>query len=842
MLTVSLLATLGVASAADELKLYSWSFTEDWEDYKVKDYTTIGGHKIELENGAPGDWVTHYEYAGRDGDQIKIVDGETWSPDGLNIKPAKGSGKVLYINNYDSNGTYVNLGYVGTDEGKEFYARNFTVEYDFMPVHSDKSGGWLGFISRWTSQAGGTNVHYSNSVNVITTASMTPGTAGDRIPTDNGTRPGEASDTGYHTRSGTASGTGANDMTYESGIDKVSDRLWKHNGGSARFTWYSIRIEAKDSYYTVYMREKCTDTCEADCDKHGWFDTGTRYYTDISNAIYSGTVGFGQCASAYLYDNFKFTSNDGASVTVTNTTTNAQGKAVGKAKLMSSTAKDGSIIELISETDPGYTFDVWYKDAELDRPVTPVEFVLQEHVLNTNYGLYDWEEVIGATKGIGTWEELQNATVYVKDGKVVEQGTAGAEEMAWLDFYATSADTKYRLITRVKAGESYDGYNFYATSALKKFNVTIYSNDEDMGTVSSANFVDGVGKFVLDQQGTLVAEPLPGYKFAGWYKEVRGTNIDADGNVKEGTYVVKVSDQPSYDFTLDAPENVTFKASFVPESASVANMSFTLKMLDESAVGANYGGVTTTSGSYMTGDKISLIAYENPGYAFVRWEDGNGVLSTDKYYDYVVKEGDNVITAVFEIETYRIFITDGIGGSEVVRTAKANSRITMYPATAPDGYYFAGWLVGGLTSDDYTYDNETHKLELNVTSRVIRVQARFVKQTHRVRFTYNITGAGTALGGGTKAVGDKVTIRPQAKDGYTVSRFVIRGVDATLNQDGSMTFTMPNEDVVVRIEFVTIDSIDVGSEVTMYAVFALVGLGIVASLLFANTKDKRDKR
>ena len=842
MLTVSLLATVGVASAAGELIINSWSFTEDWEDYAVKDYTGKSGTTIQLKNGADGDWAVHYEYSGQD--VIKIVDGENWSPDGLNVKPAKGNGNVLYINNYDSNGTYVNLGFIGTDElGGAFYARNFTVEYDFMPVHSDKSGGWLGFISRWTSQAGGTNVHYSNSVNVITTASMTPGTTADKIATDDGTRPGVPTDTGYHTRSGTASGTGANDMTFESGIDKVSDRLWKYNGGSARFTWYSFRIEAKDNFYTVYIREKCTDTCEADCDKHEWLDTGTRYYTDISNAIYSGTMGFGQCASAYLYDNFKFISNDGPSVSVTNMTTNAAGKEVGKAKLMTSTANDGSIIELISETEPGYTFDKWYRDVECTRPVTPVQFVLQEHVLNTNYGLYDWEEVRGATKGINTWDDLKNATVFVKDGQVVEEGTSGAEEMAWLDFYATSADTKYRLITRVKAGPNYDGYEFYSTASLKKFKVTIYSNDEDMGSVSSAGFVDGIGAFVLDQKGTFEATALTGYKFAGWYKEVVGANVDEDGNITNGIYSIRVSDQAQFEYTLDAPENVTFKAVFVPESAAPATLSFTLKSLSETATGADCGGVTTTAGSYLVGEVVSLIAYENPGYAFVSWTDVDGnVLSTDKYYDYVIKDGENAITAVFEIETYRIYVIDGIGSGEVVRTAKANSRITMYPATAPDGYQFTGWLITGIPQEDFTYDSETGRLEFNVTSRTIRVQARFAKITHRVRFTYNITGAGTALGGGTKAVGDKVTIRPQAKDGYTITRFVVRGVDATQKQDGSLSFIMPNEDVVVRVEFVTIDSIDVGSEVAMYAVFALVGLGIVASLLFANTKDKRDRR
>ena len=842
MLAVSVFTGITVASAADDLILNSWDFEEDWSNYAVADYTGSSGRVMKFNSangGGEGDWAVHYEYASKD--VIQIVNGDEWKHEGVTV--AEGSGNVIYINNRVSNGTYVNIGYVGTDDqGGAFYARNFTIEYDFMPLHTDRDSGWTGFISRWTG-TGVPNVHYSNSVNVISTASMTPGSGAEKITmSDGSTRPTVASDYGWHTRSATASGTGANDMTYESGIDKVSDRFFCIDGGGFRYKWFSMRIEAKDSFYTMYIREKCTDECEADCQLHRWFDTGTRYYTDINNNIYSGTIGFGQCATEFLYDNIKFKSNDGQAVTATNTTTNSEGKEVGKAKLMTTTASEGSVIELISETEAGYVFDKWYSNEGLTTAVTPVEFVLQEHVLNTNYGLYDWQTVIGATDGIKTWDDLATKTVFVKDDKIVDASTTDAEEMLWRDYYATSSDRKFRLITRVVTGNNADGYDFYSTSSLKEFKVKVYSNDETMGSVVIDGVTGDTGLFVLGENGTFIATPQPGYEFAGWYKEVKGENPDEQGGIRNETFTIREGTTESFDFTLQEAVHVTYKAVFVPETAADSTLTLNLKSMSDTATGPECGSVVTVQGNYREGEIVSLIAKENSGFAFVGWQDATGeYISTDKYYDYYVVAGDNTITAVFEIETFRIFVIDGIGSPAVERTAQANSRITINYATPPTGYRFDSWLVTGISNNDFNVD-DSGKLELNVVSRNIRVEARFVKVTRRVRIQVNDTDFGAALGGGNKAVGDRVTITPNAKTGYAVSRYVVRGVDATINSNGTLSFTMPDEEVIIRVEFTKIDKIDANSEIIMYAVFTAVGLGIVASILFANKKDKRDKR
>lgn len=833
MLAVSVLAGVSVASAAD-LVVNSWDFNESWEGYATANYEGNNRQILKLADGSTsGDWQVFYEHPGFGKDHISVVNG-TFQHNGETITVDEERGNVLLMDNLTYPGTYINIGYC--KDG--FMARNFTIEYDIMPLHKDSPTGWTSFISRWEESG----LQHTGSINVISTLSMTTGTGNETVPLADGTtRASKPSDFAYWSRSATASGTGSSQMAYESGITKVSDFFFLTNGGGMRYKWMTVRVEAKDGYYSKYVKQTCDDTCETDCKVHRWFETGTHYYEDTTNKIYSGTIGFGQCIGIYLYDNIKFKSNDGNAVTVENMTKTPDGKDAGKARLMSSTAANGSIIELISETESGYVFDKWYKDADKTNTVTPVEFVLQEHVLNESFGLYDWEEVIGATDGIKTWDDLISKTVFVKDGELVDESTPGAEEIPWRDYYSTTEKTKYRLITRVKTGPSGDGYKFYSTSALKKYNVTLYSNDETMGEVTIQGLNTTTSKFTLEDVGTMVATPLAGYEFAGWYKEVKGQNPNDEGGVKDETFAVRVSTDASVEFALESPNDVTYKAVFVPQSAGVATLNITLNSTTDTVKPEDMGSVVTSYGegiSYREGETISMIAEAKDGYAFVGWKDNDGYVSTEPYYDYTLGVGENSLTAVFEIETFRIFVIDGIGSPVVERYAKANSRITMYPATAPSGYTFAGWLVTGISPSDWHQD-ENGKLELNVTSRSIRVQARFAKNTHRVRIRINDSDFGAALGAGTKAVGDTVTITPMPQAGYSISRYVVRGVDATINEDGTLSFVMPDEDVIIRVEFTKIDKIDVGAEITMYAIFALVGLGIVASILFAGNKNKR---
>lgn len=846
MLAVSVIATASVASAAGELVINSWDINEDWSHYAVKNYEGENRQILSLNNSTDGDWQIFYEKPGIGKDRIEVVDGETFEHNGMKI--AEGYGNVLYMNDLPSKtdatysgSTYMNIGYVGADADGEFKARNFTVEYDLMSLGEDKTTGWVSFLSRWEEAA----VSHYNSVNVVTTLSMTSGTGNESVTLSDGTtRESKSSDYAFWSRSSTGSGTGNTQMAYESGITRVSDFFFLTDGGGLRYKWLTIRIEAKDGYYSKYIKQKCSDECEADCKVHRWFESGTHYYADTQNNIYSGTIGFGLCVSECLLDNIKFKANDAEPLTITNTMKGSNGSEIGRARVMSSTASDGSIIELISETESGYVFDKWYKDADKTLAVTPVEFVLQEHVLNTSFGLYDWEEVVGATDGIKTWEDLATKTVYVKDGKIVDS-EHDAEEMLWRDYYSTSQDTKYRLITRVKTGPSGDGYKFYSTSSLREYKVNVYSNDENMGQVSIQDVVGTTGKFTIKDSGTLIATPLAGYEFAGWYKEIKGENSNNEGGFKDETFTLRVSTSESLDFALESPNDVIYKAVFVPQSAGVATLNITLEATTNTVAPDVTGSVATVYGdgvSYREGEIISLIAKPNDGYAFVGWKLGDDYVTTDPYYDYTAIDGANNLTAVFEIETFRIFVKDGIGSPVVERHAKANSRITMYPATAPSGYTFTGWLVTGIDPADWSQD-ESGKLELNVTSRTIRVEARYAKNTHRVRIRINDSEFGSALGAGTKAVGDIVTIRPMPKVGYSISRYVVQGVEATINEeDGTLSFAMPDEDVIIRVEFTKIDKVDVNAEITMYIIFAAVGLGIVASILFAGNKSKRQNR
>ena len=109
---------------------------------------------------------------------------------------------------------------------------------------------------------------------------------------------------------------------------------------------------------------------------------------------------------------------------------------------------------------------------------------------------------------------------------------------------------------------------------------------------------------------------------------------------------------------------------------------------------------------------------------------------------------------------------------------------------------------------------------------------------------HNLSGRdhdGTALGTGKYSVGDTVVIRPMPKEGYAVARFTVRGAEAQVLEDGTCTFVMPAGKVIVRIEFTTIDVIDVEKETFGYIIFAVIVVFLTGALMFTRGKGKSNR-
>ncbi len=825
-LTLSLLVTLfasiaSVAGAVDT-SLNSYDVFEDWEDYKLTNTRPLERTAFKKADGTDGDFVAGYEYGT---DQALIVEDPSNS----------GYGNVLYLNNKaGAGGTYLTVGYLPAN-GNNLNAHDFTLTYDLYVISGGlNSSPWTGVGGRYSDPG----VRYIQTYSTLFHIQNGKGESRDTLRNGNTATQG---DIYYRPFLNFAMNTGsAAAMTPESGINKSYDNWYKTEGGDVADTWYNVRFEARGDYFALYMRE---------AGDPNWYCLATAYEEGLSNSIYSGSFAFTQCCGEYCYDNIQFISEDGNDVTTTvESVADPEAEpdvaiptTAGTAYSRGATAGDNSEIELIMSGYDGYTFGRWYTDEAMTQSITPVSFKLQKFVEDMTYAKYEWRDVTDETAQISSYEEME---------AVVDEEL----DLRWNEYYSGS---NYRLIIRTDAAT--DGFDYYGEFIKQKFTVSL--TDDGNGTITGENFTD-VGDGVLEnrieigQSVTLLATPNPGYQFAGWYEQV-----EIDGQ----TYVNRLSDSAEFVYTHTTVGPVSIQAVFVSEAMSKHTVNLTSMITAEGDY--NYGSILAGGGSFFYGEEISLMVTENEGFSFLgfyveEYHEDNKIesLIPEVYLTipYVV-QGDVNIIAVYEIETYRVRIIDGLGGEERIELAQKGSSIVLTAAPAPKGYTFSGWTVGGTM---YEQNIATRTVAFDATSRTIFAEARYTPVTNRIRVTAIQVPSGevdalgkpemmdvikykiTNLSGSTSyRYGDKIVISTEMlKEGYCVSQFTVKGADATLNEDGTLSFTMGDEAVTIRIESRTIDVIAEDHETLMYWIFVGVGLLIVFALLFANSKDKRDQR
>ena len=350
------------------------------------------------------------------------------------------------------------------------------------------------------------------------------------------------------------------------------------------------------------------------------------------------------------------------------------------------------------------------------------------------------------------------------------------------------------------------------------FNVTVFSG---LGGLVSEDGGDAADFFLFRREiGTVVnltAHADTGYKFAGWYEVIE------DG---EDSFFSRLSVLSGFSYTTEL-NGITLRASFV--ETDMQAFIFVIEKSVLNSLSTEYGDITAGEGVYFEGEYISIIAQAREGFSFVAWYENEELFSENPRVNIQVTES-KTLTAVFEVETFRLYITDGLGAKERIEKIEADSLVTLKAVTPPSGYRFIGWTI--LNISDYEQNLEKREVVFYATHYRIKVIAEYAPNIYKVTISYNDINYGAALGAGNYQVGDTVTIKPIAKTGYCVSKFSIRGVELQLSEDGTCSFIMPDEQIAVRVEFTTIDNIDVEQEIIVMASFSAGVLGVLALLLF----------
>lgn len=160
-----------------------------------------------------------------------------------------------------------------------------------------------------------------------------------------------------------------------------------------------------------------------------------------------------------------------------------------------------------------------------------------------------------------------------------------------------------------------------------KYSLSIKAVPADGGSIGPS------GKYSPGEQITLHASPYTGFRFVQWE--------DKDGNVLSNSSSMRYT-MPQNDVVITArfrydPSNPAEPSK--PEEVEYAQVSVSVTPHDAGSI----SGV----GKYVVGTTIRLQAYNKTGFRFKNWTLENEEISSSATFQYVVKEGDNILSANF---------------------------------------------------------------------------------------------------------------------------------------------------------------------------------------------------
>lgn len=238
------------------------------------------------------------------------------------------------------------------------------------------------------------------------------------------------------------------------------------------------------------------------------------------------------------------------------------------------------------------------------------------------------------------------------------------------------------------------------------YDLTLSVNNEEAGTV-----VDefAFGSYGFGEIVAITAYPNENYVFVGWY--------DGDELVSTDEY---------YEFFMpDGPYELTavFKSTI---------FTATITSEDEDK------GIVSGSGTYSTGDVVTITATAKEGFEFAGWYDGDTLVYSEATYVFDMPDDDVNYEAKFNSLTHNVLIVNGDEEKGEVSgegPCLAGEDCTIV-ATPKDGYHFVGWFEEGeLVSEDESYT-------FTMPNNDVVYEARFEINTYQVNATclYEIEG------------------------------------------------------------------------------------------------------
>lgn len=368
----------------------------------------------------------------------------------------------------------------------------------------------------------------------------------------------------------------------------------------------------------------------------------------------------------------------------------------------------GERLEIIAETNEGYTFLGWFDES--GKKVSHDQKNYHRFIMPENNVVYTakWSKVnvvkflvgasgdeteqkeqaeaAGTTTLAGEYSETKKTFFENEGAKATAVTNAGYTWLGW--FERTTAEDG--TVSEVKVSEgTLNTYTFNMTAEnrtivakwsrlkLVKELEGATGTAEEIAAASdkagAVSFANADKTYVSGENTNVYAETSAGYTWLGWYEWV---TVE-----RNGTESVELTQLTA---------NEVYAATMSNESRTIiARWSkVTLVSCDENA-----GNVPELTNKYRVGVSVSAVAETNDGYTFIGWYDG-GVLVTEKTMLEIAITEKSV---TYEARWIKVSVMPGdekAGSVSALNGKYLPGEICSVEATTNVGYTFIGWFNG----------------------------------------------------------------------------------------------------------------------------------------------------
>ncbi|MHA4896016.1 ice-binding family protein [Pedobacter sp. PWIIR3] len=345
-------------------------------------------------------------------------------------------------------------------------------------------------------------------------------------------------------------------------------------------------------------------------------------------------------------------------------------------------------------------------------------------------------------------------------------------------------------------------FTFKPAVALTPF--AVYSGTITTGAkdrFQSAMVADYSWSFTAIPQVTITSLPIAGGTTTGAGTSAQGSSVAVSAVPNAGFTFTSwtesgkvVSTSPNYLFIMAGNRALVANFTAIPVGSFAVNLS--------SAPVA--GGITTGSGSYVTGTTIAITAVANPGFTFVNWTENGTVASTSSSFQIVVASNRTLVANFRAVPATQFSVilssSPAAGGTTDGEGAYASGTSVTITSARSTGYTFVNWTdkVTGLvvsTSPAYTF----------VLSANRTFVANFILNTYTLA---TLAVNGSVLRTPDQATynhGTSVTLTAVPSAGY-----VFTGWTGDASGSTSPLTVVMNSNKVITANFILISSVGIG--------------------------------